>query len=195
MREKLMNSRRQRTVWEISSRKKYNIIYADPPWKYGRTIEHYNCVPLKDIYNFPIDKIAAENCVLFLWVTFPILPEALETVKRWGFRYVTTAFTWVKTYKNKGTPFIGMGNWTRANAEICVMGIRGNLKRKSNKVSQIVLSPLREHSRKPDEIRERIVQLMGNLPRIELFARQTVKGWDCWGNETKKFNEVNNGKL
>ena len=98
------------------------------------------------------------------------------------------------TNKRDGRPFFGMGNWTRANAEICVLGFRGKLKRKSNKISQVVLSPIREHSRKPDEIRDKIVELLGDLPRIELFARQTVKGWDCWGNETKKFNKERNGK-
>jgi len=175
--------------WKIKANKKYNIIYADPPWKYGtNTDKHYPTIPIKDIYNFPIDKIAAENCALFLWVTFPILPEALETVKKWGFRYATVAFTWIKTNKNNGKPFFGLGNWTRANAEICVLGLRGKLKRRSNKVSQVVLSPLREHSRKPDEIRDKIVELMGDIPRIELFSRQTVKGWACWGNETTKFN-------
>jgi len=84
---------------------------------------------------------------------------------------------------------MGLGNWTRANAEICLLGFKGKMNRKSNKVRQVILSPLREHSRKPDEIRERIVELLGDMPRIELFARQTVKGWDCWGNETKKFNK------
>ena len=175
--------------WKIKSNKKYNIIYADPPWKYGTNVgKHYDCIPIKDIYALPINKFADENCALFLWVTFPILPEAIETMKRWGFRYVTVAFTWIKINKRKGNPFVGMGNWTRANAEICLLGFRGKLKRKSKKVSQVVLSPLREHSRKPDEVRERIVELLGNLPRIELFARESMKGWDCFGNETTKFN-------
>lgn len=175
--------------WKINSEKKYNIIYADPPWKYGTDVtKHYPTIAIRDIHNFPIDNIAADNCALFLWVTFPILPEALETVKRWGFRYVTVAFTWIKTNKRDGKPFFGLGNWTRANAEICVLGFRGKLKRRSNRVSQVVLSPLREHSRKPDEIREKIVELLGDLPRVELFSRQTVPGWDCWGNETSKFN-------
>ena len=152
-------------------------------------------MPIEEIYKFPIDNIADENCALFLWVTYPILSEAIETVKKWGFRYVTVAFTWIKTNKNNGKPFFGLGNWTRANAEICVLGFRGKLKRKSNKVSQVVLSPLREHSRKPDEIRDKIVELMGDLPRIELFARQSANGWDCWGNETNKFNlREKNGK-
>ncbi len=181
--------------WKFHINKKYHIIYADPPWKYGRDVNHYDCVPIEEIYKFPIEKITAKNCALFLWVTFPILPQAIETVKRWGFRYITVAFTWIKTNRRNGKPFFGLGNWTRANAEICVLGVKGEIKRKSNKVSQVVISPLREHSRKPDEVRERIVELMGNLSRIELFARQTVKGWDCWGNETTKFNEEKNGKL
>jgi len=181
--------------WNVKSNKKYKIIYADPPWKYGTDVsKHYPTVPIKDIYNFPIDKFADKDCALFLWVTFPILPEALETVKKWGFRYVTVAFNWIKTNKNNGKPFFGLGNWTRANAEICVLGFRGKLQRRSNKISQIVLSPLREHSRKPDEIRNKIVELLGDLPRIELFSRQSMPGWDCWGNETNKFNGEKHGK-
>lgn len=185
-----MTNHRKRTVWEISSKKKYNIIYADPPWKYG-CVEGipYKTIPIRDINCFPIQKITADNCALFLWVPYMILPKCIETLKQWGFRYVTVAFTWVKISRKKGTPLLGRGGWVRANAEVCLMGLKGKLKRESTNVSQIVLSPLREHSRKPDEVRERIVKLMGNLPRIELFARQTVKGWDCWGNETEKFNE------
>jgi len=177
--------------WDLKVKKKYNIIYADPPWKYGSNVhKHYKGVPIEQIHNFPINQIADDNCALFLWVTYPLLSEGIETLKKWGFRYVTVGFTWIKTNKNNGKPFVGLGNWTRANAEICLLGFRGKFERKSNKVRQVILSPLREHSRKPDEIRERIVDLLGDLPKIELFARQTVKGWDCWGNETKKFNNL-----
>ncbi len=178
--------------WKIPIKKKYNIIYADPPWRYSTQVS-YPTIPIKTLQQFPIDTISADNCALFLWATYPILPECIETLKKWGFRYVSVAFTWVKTNKNNGQPFMGLGNWTRANAEVCLLGLKGKLKRKSNKVRQVVLSPLREHSRKPDEIRDSIVELMGDLPRIELFARQTVKGWDCWGNETKKFNRSADG--
>lgn len=173
--------------FKFPTKKKYSIIYADPPWKYATKVA-YPTIPIETIQRFPIDQIADGNCALFLWATYPILPECIETLKRWGFRYVTVAFTWIKTNKNNGQPFMGMGNWTRANAEVCLLGVKGTLKRKSNRVRQVVLSPLREHSRKPDEIRDKIVELLGDVPRIELFARQTVKGWDCWGNETKKFN-------
>ncbi len=177
--------------WNFKIKKKYNIIYADPPWKYGSNVnKHYKGVPIEDIYNFPINQIACKDCALFLWVTYPLLSEGIETLKKWGFRYVTVAFTWIKTNKNNGRPFVGLGNWTRANAEICLLGFRGKLKRKSNKVRQVILSPLREHSRKPDEIRERIIELLGDLPKIELFARQKFGGWDCWGNEITKFNKI-----
>ena len=181
--------------WNFNLKKKYNIIYADPPWRYSDISKHYETVPIKEIYKFPIKNIADNNCILFIWTPFMLLPQCIETINKWGFRYVTVAFTWIKTNKNNGKPFFGLGNWTRANAEICLLGIKGKLKRESNKVAQVVMSPLREHSRKPDEIRDKIVELMGNMPRIELFARQRFKGWDCWGNETDKFNkEGKNGK-
>ncbi len=179
-----------KNFWKLNINKKYNIIYADPPWRYSTDVSrHYDTVPIEGIYNFPIDRIAAKNCALFLWIPFPILPQATETLKHWGFRYVTVAFVWIKTNKINGKPFLGLGNWTRANAEICLMGFRGKLKRKSKGVRQLVFSQLREHSRKPDEVRDSIVELLGDISRIELFARQTIKGWDCWGNETTKFNK------
>ncbi len=112
----------------------------------------------------------------------PNLLEGLEVLKKWGFTYKTCGFTWVKTYTS-GKPVIGLGYWTRANAELCLIGTKGKIKRADNNVSQIILEPPREHSRKPDCARERIVKLMGDLPRIELFARQHAEGWDCWGDE------------
>lgn len=170
--------------------KRYNIIYADPPWKYRvtnkstRAAEAYYST-LKDsiIYNLSVDDIAAENCILFLWSTFPKLAEALETIKQWGFEYVTVAFTWIKQNKKSDSFFIGLGNWTRANAEICLLAKKGRPKRESKSVRQLVVSPVQEHSKKPDEVRDRIVELCGDLPRIELFARQKTPGWDVWGNE------------
>lgn len=168
--------------------KKYQIIYADPPWRFkvwsrdtglGRSADsHYKTMTLEDIKNLPIP--AAQNSVLFLWAVLPQLNEALQVMKSWGFSFKTVAFVWVKQNKD-GSPFTGMGYWTRANAEICLLGVRGKISRKSKSVKQVILSPRREHSRKPDEVRERIVSLMGNLPRIELFARQKTEGWDAIG--------------
>lgn len=177
-----------------SADKKYNIIYADPPWKYkvwsrdtglGRSAEsHYNTMEKEDIQSLPIQNICDKDCVLFLWVTAPCLLEGLELIKAWGFTYKTIAFTWIKQNKKSDSLFWGMGYYTRANAELCLLATRGKpLKRVSKAVHSVIISKIREHSRKPDEVRERIVELFGNLPRIELFARQKIEGWDCWGDE------------
>ena len=172
-------------------KKKYRIIYADPAWTFktysnkgkGRSAEkHYSCMKIQDIYNLPVQNISDDNCILFLWVVDPMLPEAIKTIESWGFKYKTVAFTWVKSNKTKGF-FTGMGYWTRANPEMCLLATKGKTNRLSKAVKQLIISKRREHSRKPDEIRDRIVQLVGDLPRIELFARQRAKGWDSWGNE------------
>ena len=174
--------------------KKYTIIYADPPWAYkvwsnkgnGRSAEsHYNTMKIEKIINMKdtIQKISDENCVLFLWVTFPCLLEGLRTLKEWGFKYKTCGFTWVKRNKVSDTWFFGLGHWTRANAELCLIATKGTIKRISSKVPQIVDTRIEEHSKKPAIVRDRIVELIGDYPRIELFARQTADGWDCWGNE------------
>jgi len=175
--------------------KKYQIIYADPPWSYnvaskngtsrGVAERYYQTMKLKDIC--AIIPPSEENSVLFLWATYPNLPQALEVIKAWGFTYKTVAFTWVKIYPISKNPIMGCGFWTRANAEICLLATKGkNYPRRINKgVQQVIIEPKREHSQKPDIARERIIQLMGDLPRIELFARQKTEGWDVWGNEVE----------
>ena len=177
-----------------NTNKKYNIIYADPPWQFkvwsrdtglGRSADlHYKTMGKKEIQNLPIRNLCEKNCVLFLWVTYPCLKEGLELIEKWGFEYKTCAFSWIKLNKKKNSPFVGMGYYTRANNEICLLATKGKpLKRQSKSVKQIVLSKIEEHSKKPNEVRERIVELFGDIPRIELFARQYADGWDCWGNE------------
>ena len=118
-----------------------------------------------------------------MWATFPMLKEALEVIEAWGFTYKTIAFNWVKQNKSGEGLFMGLGNWTRSNSEICLLAVKGKPKRASAGIRSVVLSPLQKHSQKPAEIRDRIVELMGDLPRIELFARETAPGWDAWGNE------------
>lgn len=176
----------------FNTENKYQIIYADPPWSYKtwsgkgkkRSAEnHYPCMSKKDIQDLPISKLADADCVLFLWVTFPCLEEGLELIKAWGFKYKTCGFCWIKQNKKSDSLFTGMGYWTRSNAEICLIATKGKPKRLNKSVHQVISSKIREHSQKPDETRERIVQLIGDLPRIELFARQYADGWDCWGNE------------
>lgn len=178
--------------------KKYEIIYADPPWEYrqsgsklhsrGMAKQHYNTMSTDEICKIPVKDLATEDCVLFLWATFPNIEEALKVMRSWGFEYKTAAFVWVKKNRKSDTLFWGMGAYTRANAEVCLLGIRKGTKAKqvvkSNAVHQIIESPVEEHSKKPAETRDRIVKLLGGgVNKIELFARQIVEGWDCWGNE------------
>lgn len=178
--------------------KKYNIIYADPPWEYGNKVfrkfranknagsalYHYDTMKLDDIMNIPVNDIADENCILFMWATFPNLPQALEVIKVWGFEYKTLGFSWIKKNKDQGY-FFGIGHYTKSNCEVCLIAVKGKPKIISNKVSSVHVSTIEKHSKKPDAIREKIVQLCGDLPRIELFARTKIHGWDTWGNDEK----------
>lgn len=175
-----------------NTNKKYNIIYADPPWRYtgwikgNRGVEiHYPTMKEEEIISMKdtIKSISDDNCIIFLWITFPCLIEGLKVMKEWGFKYKTCGFNWVKRNKKSDTWFFGLGSWTRANSELCLIGTKGTIKRKSRRVSQIIDTHIEEHSKKPAIVRDKIIELVGDLPRIELFARQTVKGWDCWGNE------------
>ena len=169
--------------------KKYNIIYADPPWKYrgkmmnSSVTDHYGIMDINDICNLPIPKISDENCVLFLWVTLPKLNEFMKVVDAWGFEYKTTAFVWVKKNKVANSFFMGLGRWTRANPEICILATKGKISRKKKNIRQLQVCSIEEHSKKPNTFRDLIVKLCGDLPRIELFARQKTKGWDAWGDE------------
>jgi site-specific DNA-methyltransferase (adenine-specific) len=177
----------------LNTKNKYKIIYADPPWCYrdkrvvrGGSSSHYRTMSLKEIKNLQIQNLSDNQCTLFLWTTFPFLKEALEIIDYWGFEYKTCGFNWIKIYKKSKTPCFGIGYYTKSNSEICLLAVKKKsriLKPISNKISQIIISPRREHSRKPDETKERIVKLLGDLPRIELFARNETEGWDYFGDE------------
>lgn len=180
--------------------KKYQIIYADPPWEYssvdswkamaGGIAAKYNLLNAWEICALPIKKLADQNCILFLWATFPCLKEALMVIEAWGFKYKTLGFSWIKTNPKNGRPFFGIGHYSKSNCEVCLIGTKGSSLKSSDNVSSVVISPRREHSRKPDEVRERIVELCGDRPRIELFARERHQGWDVWGNEAPKEMQV-----
>jgi N6-adenosine-specific RNA methylase IME4 len=171
---------------------KFNCIYADPPWAYkayakkgqGRSAEnHYHTMNKEDIYDLDVAGIADKDCILFLWVTFPCLIEGLCAITRWGFAYKTLGFCWVK--RNRKTPswFWGLGFWTRANPELCLIATKGKPKRVSKAVHCVVDTPVGFHSEKPNIVRERIVELIGDVPRIELFARKRYEGWVGLGDE------------
>ena len=174
--------------------KKYNIIYADPPWKYnartntktkfgGGAENKYETMTKEEIWNLPINTIADKNCYLFLWVTFPKLLMGIKTIEEWGFVYKTLGFSYIKTNKTNNKPFFGVGYYTKSNCEVCLLATKGKVKPVSNYVSSVVIEPRYKHSKKPNSIRNKIVQLCGDLPRIELFARQRTDGWDVWGDE------------
>ena len=173
---------------------KYTVIYADPPWTFktysdkgkGRSAErHYPTMKIDEICKLPIEDICADDAALFLWVTGPCLQDGLRVIREWGFQYKTIAFTWVKENRKSSGLFWGMGYWTRSNAELCLLATRGNPKRVDAAVHSVIISHVEQHSKKPDEVRDRIVRLMGDVPRVELFARQKYPGWDAWGNEVE----------
>ena len=173
---------------------KYNIIYMDPPWKYnkrtnkktkfgGGAMGHYECMTMKDIAALSISEIAADNCALFMWTTFPKLKQQILLFDEWGIEYKTLGFSWTKLNKSGEGLFFGPGFYTASNSEVCLLGVRGRMTPVCNKVSSALLEPLRGHSRKPDEARERIVRLFGDVPRIEMFATEKADGWDSIGDE------------
>jgi N6-adenosine-specific RNA methylase IME4 len=180
-------------LFEPLPTEKFGVIYADPPWAYlwgtGKTggrfapERHYPTLPTDEICALPVKAIRATNCALLLWATMPTLPDAIRVMTAWGFRYKTAAFVWVKTKKDGG-PLSGQGSYTKSNAEIVLLGMRGHIKAADKTVPQIVMHPRGKHSEKPAEVRTRIERLFGEQPRIELFARGQVPcGWQVWGNE------------
>lgn len=173
----------------------FQVIYADPPWQYRRNAgqgvanNHYSTMSDAEIAAMPVGALAAKDCALLMWATSPKLPDAIKVVKSWGFEYKTVFFTWIKT-DAKGKPLCGLGSYTRSSTEICLIGVRGNVMpwKQSNSVQQTILSPRRQHSRKPVEARERIETFFGaHINRIELFAREPSVGWHVWGDDTSKF--------
>ena len=136
---------------------------------------------IDELCALPVADLAAPDSALFLWATFPQLPEALRLIREWGFTYKSVAFVWLKKNRKADSWFYGLGFWTRANAEVCLLATRGHPKRQAANIHQFIISPIEAHSKKPDEARDKIVALMGDLPRVELFARQIPPGWDVCG--------------
>lgn len=178
--------------------KKYNIIYADPPWHYGSKSavnnttgsaikplsDHYSTMSLQELKNMPIKNMTKDDAACFMWVTDSHIDEALEVLRSWGFAYKTIAFNWVKI-TSKGNYCKNVAPWTMKSSEICLLGIKGRMTKykQANNIESLVIAQRTQHSQKPNEVRKRIVDLFGDLPRIELFARQKIDGWDVWGDE------------
>jgi site-specific DNA-methyltransferase (adenine-specific) len=182
-----------RQVETLVSARRYSVIYCDCPWKYDNEKDNdpamggmtYKTMSVDELCRLPVNNIAAKDCALFFWATMPKLREALKVIEAWGFEYRTCAFTWVKQNPKGEGIYSGLGHWTNGNAELCLFAKQGQPKRINKNVKQIVLAPRSRHSAKPAEVRERIVRLMGDIPRVELFAREKVDGWECFGNEVE----------
>ena len=143
----------------------------------------------------PVADLAAPDSALFLWATFPQLPEALRLIEAWGFTYKSVAFVWLKKNKKADSWFYGLGFWTRGNAEICLLATKGHPKRQAANIHQFIISPIEAHSKKPDEARVKIISLMGDLPRVELFARQTPPGWAVTTQKLEQMRSVDIGAV
>ncbi len=131
----------------------------------------------------PVYELAEKDCALFMWTTWPMLKKSFKVMEAWGFEFKTLAFVWIKQNRRSDSLHWGMGYWTRSNSEICLLATRGSPKRCAADVHQVIISHVEEHSRKPEEARRRIDRLMGDVPKLELFARRPADGWDVWGNE------------
>ena len=186
--------------------KKYQIIYADPPWNFGNRMyssnkyDHhreitraYPILKTSEICSLPIKDIVHDECACFMWAADAFIPDAIEVMRAWGFKYKTVAFIWQKKEKS-GKQTCYMGQWTMKNCELVLLGTRGSMSYHlwSRKVRQLQEAPRERtiHSWKPPIIRDRILEMFGDLPRIELFAREKVEGWDCWGNEVESDLEL-----
>jgi N6-adenosine-specific RNA methylase IME4 len=176
---------------------KYPVILADPPWEFqvwskatgnGRSAEsHYPTMSTDSLARLKLP--AAGDCALFLWAVWPAIPDALRLISAWGFEYKTIAWVWTKLNANSMGTFVGMGYYTRANTEPCLLAVRGRMPVKAHDVQALIMSPVRQHSRKPDEQYAKIERLYDG-PYLEMFARRTRPGWDCWGNEVASTAEI-----
>lgn len=182
--------------------KRYEVVYADPPWSYynDMTVEQdcttvkgvrrppYSVMSSRDIESLPMKRVAGKNSILFLWTTDYHLEKAMRVIEAWGFSYKTIAFAWQKLNKS-GSPVCFTGAYTlKSGVELCLLATRGNTKGwvKNRKVKALVQSVRESHSKKPDEVRKRIESLLGERPRLELFARENHPGWDAFGNQVSK---------
>ncbi|MFN3200049.1 MAG: MT-A70 family methyltransferase [Bradymonadia bacterium] len=198
----------QLALLDVDPCPRFSVIYADPPWAYRDTCDagkrgaqhKYPTQSIDWIKGLDVAGVAEDDAILFLWATWPLLTEALSVFSAWGFTYKTCGFVWVKTNPKAGTPVTGMGHYTRANAEILLLGTRGSPKVESRSVSQIVeaagaeaeaiYAPRGAHSAKPDVFRQRIVELCGDVARLEMFARERAPGWQIWGNQAPDGSDV-----
>ena len=174
--------------------KKYSVILADCPWKMkdrrngdpAYAAITYDTMSTEDLCDLPVKEVAAKDCALFMWVTGPMFEDCLKIIKAWGFKFKTMAFVWVKLNPKAKTPASLMGRFTMSSCEYVLVATRGRPQRVCKNVRQLVQEIRTGHSVKPKEVHKRIEQLYGDVPRLELFAREAVEGWDCHGGDIDK---------
>jgi N6-adenosine-specific RNA methylase IME4 len=184
----------------------FDVIACDPPWRYNQRFGpgtrfgvgaggHYSTMSTDEICTLPVREIAAPDCSLFLWATWPLLPDALRVIEAWGFEYLTIGFDWVKTYDSGGL-FHGVGYYAKSNTEPCLLTRRGKaMKPAVDDVSSVIVSPRREHSRKPEAVRTRISRMYPTARKVELFCRESAEGWETWGNQVDAVGFARQEKL
>lgn len=174
---------------------KYDVILADPPWRYNdnedqhpkrrHVTKKYSTLTRKQIMAVPVGNLAADNCALFMWATWPTIEDAFPVIEAWGFEYRTIAWVWVKLNKSSVGFFTGLGYYTRSNSEPCLLAVKGSMPPAVKNIHSLIVTPVRQHSRKPDEQYPKIEALYPDANKIELFARREHPGWDVWGNEVE----------
>ena len=188
---------------EAQTMKKYNIIYADPAWKFGNSVyqdngrksrelnKQYDTMTINEIKELPLENISDYDCALFMWVTDFHLPFAFELFEKWGFKYRTIAFVWKKITKN-GKTCANLGAWTMKNTEICLLATKGKMfdKRKSKNVFQLIEAERTKHSKKPIETINRIEKIFEFENKLEMFSRKKLQCWDAWGNEVENSIDI-----
>lgn len=178
----------------------FGVILSDPPWRFRTWNEenqeksaskHYDLMNLSDIKSLPVQSVAAPDCLLMMWAVQPMLDQALEVMSAWGFKY-KTAGAWAKQSSTGNKWAFGTGYLLRCSAEFFLVGARGNPKSAVKNVRNLIVAPVREHSRKPDEMHDNLERMFPDVARLEMFARESRPGWTAWGNQTTKFNEPAN---
>lgn len=166
----------------------FDVIVADPPWSYRKSAGHgvagdqYSTMSIEDIMGLNVARLAAKNCALCLWGTWPLMAESLQVIESWGFRFVTCLFVWRKTYAS-GLPYMGLGHYTRSGSEFCLLAAKGSVPVASKDIHQVVDAPVTRHSQKPAVTYSAIEILWPNARRLELFSRRRWPGWDAWGDQ------------
>lgn len=191
----------RRGIFKDIPRRHFGVILADPPWRFRTWNEdnqkksasnHYELMTLEEIKALPVRDLAAKDCVLVMWATQAMLDKAIETMVAWGFKF-KTAGAWAKRSSSGNHWAFGTGYLLRCSVEFFLIGSIGGLKSEAKDITNLIVAPNREHSRKPDELIKNLERMFPSVPKLELFAREPRPGWHPWGNQTTKFEKVRKG--